>query len=73
VLFGLVEVGTLILNGAAFHLLAVVWTLPYWVARPAGTAVVYLGFSYPLWTRIFRFPRRPARDPEPLAEGSASG
>ena len=34
------------------------------LARLGGTAVVYLGFSFPLWTFIFR---KPALASEPLA------
>ena len=53
-LFAVVEVGALTLNAVAFHLLAVVGPLPPLVARLVGSAVVYVGFSYPLWRRIFR-------------------
>lgn len=52
--FALVEAGTLALNALVFHAL-VTWTeLPYALARVLGTMLVYVAFSYPLWSRIFR-------------------
>jgi len=52
--FTLTELGTLLLNGIVFHTL-VSWTpLPYPVARAVGTFLVFVGFSYPLWSRVFR-------------------
>lgn len=53
-LFVFVEAGTFILNAAAFHVLVAGFDVPYLAARPAGTLLVYLLFSYPLWARIFR-------------------
>jgi len=53
-LFGVVEVGAILLNLLAFHLLAVTCGLPVQLARLIGSAGVYFGFSYPLWGRIFR-------------------
>jgi putative flippase GtrA len=55
-LFALVELGTLVLNGAAFHVLVAWLLVPWLLARPLGTLLVYAGFSYPLWARIFRPP-----------------
>lgn len=52
-LFALVEVGTLALNAAGFHLLVTLTPVPCALARPIVTLVVYCLFSYPLWTRIF--------------------
>ncbi len=52
-LFALVEVMTLGLNALAFHVLAVWLGAPWLFARVVGGGAVYLGFSYPLWTRIF--------------------
>lgn len=51
--FALVEVGTVALNALAFHLLVTAVALPYGLARVAGSALVYVGFSYPLWRRVF--------------------
>ncbi len=56
--FALVEVGTLALNALAFHALVTALALPYGLARVVGSALVYVGFSYPLWRRVFR-PTRP--------------
>lgn len=53
-LFLVVEAGTLVLNVTGFHLLVTLTPLPFYLARPLVTAVVYCGFSFPLWTRIFR-------------------
>src|SRR5262249_45724892 len=51
--FALVEAGALLLNAVLFHLLAAT-ARPYLPVRIAVQAMVYLGFSLPLWTRIFR-------------------
>ena len=51
--YGAVEIGTLLLNGVAFHVL-VSWTpTPYALARPVGTFLVFALFSYPAWSRVF--------------------
>jgi putative flippase GtrA len=52
--FGVVEVGALALNALAFDLLVAQLGVPPIAARIAGSGLVYFGFSYPLWTRIFR-------------------
>lgn len=52
--FALVELGALALNALAFHVLVTLVHAPYGLARILGSALVYLGFSYPLWRRIFR-------------------
>ena len=53
-LFLLVETGAFALNALAFHLLVTLATTPYLLARLVGAAVVYIGFSYPLWRLIFK-------------------
>src|SRR5262245_48594343 len=72
-LFVLVEVGAFFLNVLAFHLIVTLSTVHYLLARMLGTALVYLGFSFPLWGLIFRHtPAGDARKPEPTdvpAEG----
>jgi putative flippase GtrA len=66
VLFAVVEAGTFVLNAAAFHVLVAGFDVPYLAARPAGTLLVYLIFSYPLWARIFRpAAARPRERPVP--------
>ncbi|CAG0985943.1 hypothetical protein PLCT2_02187 [Planctomycetaceae bacterium] len=52
--FAIVELATLVLNGAAFHALVTVAGAPYWLARPLGTFAVFVGFSYPLWKWVFK-------------------
>lgn len=52
--FALTEAGTLILNGLMFHILVSLTPLPYPIARAVGTFVVFVGFSFPLWTKVFR-------------------
>lgn len=56
-----VEAGTLALNALAFHLLVSQLAVPYGLARVLGSALVYLGFSYPLWRRVFA--QRPLPSP----------
>lgn len=53
-LFLLVEAVALLLNAALFHLLVTTTSIPFPVARVAGQALVYFGFSYPIWTRLFQ-------------------
>jgi len=45
--------GALIANAWIFHVLVTLVPASYALARPLGSLVVYLGFSYPLWTRVF--------------------
>jgi putative flippase GtrA len=58
-----VEIASLVLNGVVYDLVlrvfphAAPW---YWAVRLATTNVVYLGFSYPLWRRVFSVPREDA-------------
>jgi len=51
--FLVAETGTLALNGIAFHLLMTFTPVPYALARPLGTFLVFLGFSYPVWHLVF--------------------
>jgi putative flippase GtrA len=53
-LFGLVELGAILLNAVVFHLLVTTTPIPYPLARALGSAGVYVGFSYPLWRHVFR-------------------
>ena len=48
------ELGALLLNGLAFHLLVTFTPLAYPIARIAGTFLVFVCFSFPLWTLVFR-------------------
>ncbi|MCB9736734.1 MAG: GtrA family protein [Deltaproteobacteria bacterium] len=52
--FAAIECGALALNAGLFHLLAVVLGAHYLVARLVASALVYVGYSYPLWGRLFR-------------------
>lgn len=51
--FTVVEVATFGLNGLLFHLLAGLSPVPYQATGVALGAVVYLGFSFPVWRLIF--------------------
>ncbi len=51
--FAAIEVGAFALNAAAFHVLVVLLGVPYLLGRIIGSALVYFGFSYPLWGRVF--------------------
>jgi putative flippase GtrA len=53
-LFLLVELGAFVLNVLVFHLIVSLSDVHYLTARMLGTALVYLGFSFPLWGLIFR-------------------
>jgi putative flippase GtrA len=56
------EAGTLTLNGMAFFALVRASLVPYALARPLATFVVFVGFSYPAWKRVFLgSASRPAR------------
>lgn len=59
-LFGVVEVAALALNALGFYVATRADWLPYGVARVMVQAVVYFGFSLPLWRRIFAAPAMPA-------------
>lgn len=52
--FLLAETGALILNAVLFWVAVTYTPIPFWAARPLGTFLVYVGFSYPAWKRIFR-------------------
>jgi putative flippase GtrA len=51
-----VEAATLALNGLAFHALVAGLHVPYALARPLGTFLVFAGFSFPLWRLVFAAP-----------------
>jgi putative flippase GtrA len=53
-LFVLVEMGAFLLNLLVYHLLVTLTPLHYLLAGMLGTFLVYVGFSFPLWTFIFR-------------------
>ena len=59
-LFLIVEIGAFALSAALFHGLVVLIGIPYLLARIVASAIIYLGFSYPLWRRIFRHTPRPS-------------
>jgi len=52
--FAAVEAGAFALNALAYHLLVMFTPVPYPLARLFGSSLVYFGFSFPLWGRIFR-------------------
>lgn len=52
--FALTEAGTLALNALAFHALVSLTPTPYPAARALGTLLVFVGFSFPMWSRVFR-------------------
>ncbi len=51
--FLLVEAGAFALNAILFHVIVTATPIAYPVARLIGSSVVYFGYSYPLWRRIF--------------------
>jgi putative flippase GtrA len=58
--FALAEAVTLLLNGALYHLVATRFALGPMgavIARAITTNLVFLCWSYPVWSRIFRAPR----------------
>jgi hypothetical protein len=52
--FAATEAATLALNGLAFHVLVTFTPVPYPLARPAGTFLVFVLFSFPMWRLVFR-------------------
>jgi len=52
--FALIETGALALNALSFQLLVAQAGLPYLLARVLSSAAVYLGYSFPLWNRLFQ-------------------
>jgi putative flippase GtrA len=52
--FVAIETGAFLLNLSVFHVLAVWLGAPWVLARVVASGAVYLGFSYPLWTKVFR-------------------
>jgi len=53
-LFLAIELCAFALNAGLFHVLGVWLVWPWWLARVVASAAVYFGFSYPLWSRVFR-------------------
>ncbi|MCA9521546.1 MAG: GtrA family protein, partial [Myxococcales bacterium] len=49
ILFSLAELATFSLNALLYHLFVSVLPLPYQLTRVVLGAVVYVGFSYPIW------------------------
>lgn len=56
VLFTIVELIALGLNGVVYHWIISGTSVNYVLARPLGTAIVYCGFSFPFWRWIFKVP-----------------
>jgi putative flippase GtrA len=52
--FAAAEAATLLLNALAFHALVTMTPLPYGFARPLGTFLVFVLFSFPMWKLVFR-------------------
>jgi putative flippase GtrA len=52
--FLVAEAGALVLNALGFAALVAWSPVPYPLARLLGEAVVYVGYSYPLWHKVFR-------------------
>ena len=74
--FALVEAGTFALNAGSFQLAISHTPLPYPLARVLCQFLVYVGFSYPLWTRVFSAGSPPASIPgidSVIAPGTESG
>jgi putative flippase GtrA len=51
--FLFVEAWAFVINALLFHALIKEAEVPFLLARMLGTCIVYLGFSFPLWTFIF--------------------
>jgi putative flippase GtrA len=58
-LFLLTESVALVLNAVVYNLLRESGRVDYRLSRPIASLLVYAGFSYPLWRRVFA-PRAPA-------------
>ena len=55
--FALVEAGALAFNALGFHLFVTLTPVPYPAARVVTQALVYFGWSFPLWGLVFRTPQ----------------
>lgn len=51
--FTIAELASLALNALGFHLLVVYSPVPYPLIRPLVTFIVFVGFSNPLWRKVF--------------------
>jgi putative flippase GtrA len=70
--FTLVELGTFALNATSFHFAVTHTALPYPLARILCQFAVYVGFSYPLWTKVFAA-KPGASTPPPALPGTEPG
>ena len=61
--FLFVEAWAVAINAMLYHLLVRETGLQYMLARMLGTFLVYVGFSFPFWTFIFRKTPLPAEQP----------
>ena len=52
--FFAVEIAAFFLNAMGFYAMVTWTTVPYALARPLVSFAVFGGFSYPLWTLVFR-------------------
>jgi putative flippase GtrA len=52
--FAVVEIASLAMNGVGFYAVLKWTNIHYVVARPLVITVIYLGFSFPAWGRIFK-------------------
>lgn len=58
-LFAATEIVALVLNAALYHAVASAWpltTATAVIARAVTTNIVFIGWSYPAWRRVFRAP-----------------
>ncbi len=51
--FVVAEAATLSLNALGFHLMLIYTPIPYPIIRPVVTFIVFIGFSYPVWRKVF--------------------
>lgn len=51
-----VEATAFCLNALFYHLMVTFTSIPFTYARMLSSFILFLGFSFPLWTRVFRKP-----------------
>lgn len=52
--FAIAEAATLFLNGVLFAALTTFTPLPYALCRALGTFLVFVSFSFPAWSKVFK-------------------
>lgn len=69
--FGAVTALTFLLNALGYELVVNTFAVHYLLARPLSEVLVYVGFTFPLWHRVFGAGRRRAATTAASAAGDS--